>query len=141
MRTTAPDGERKHSEKFLIRRGVLQGDIFSPLCFIIALQLILLKHGDCKEGSGDGLFGLWIKSLEYADDAALSDLTVEAATKWINRITEGALKDADMEVSVPKMECMHVDSELVQHFSRVTASAADYQETGKNGLIGKCSHP
>ena len=46
-----------------------------------------------------------------------------------------------MEMSVPKTECMHVDSELVQHFSRVTASAADYWDTGKNGLIGKWSHP
>ena len=78
--TTTSDGEQKHSEKFPIRRRVVQGDIFSPLCLIIALQLILLKHGDCEEGSGDGLFGLWIKSLEYADDAALTDLTVKAAT-------------------------------------------------------------
>ena len=46
-----------------------------------------------------------------------------------------------MEVSVPKTECMHVDSELVQHYARVTVNKADYQDTGKDGLITKWAHP
>ena len=50
--------------------------------------MILRTYGDCVEGSSLGLFGLYIKSLEYADDDALVDLTIEAATARINRITE-----------------------------------------------------
>ena len=60
-----------------------------------------------------GLFGLMIKSLEYADDAALIDRTAEKSTEIINRFTEGSVEAADMVVSVEKTECMHVDSELV----------------------------
>ena len=37
-----------------------------------------------------------------------------------------------------KTECMHIDSELVQHFSRVTVDSSDYDDTG---LISKWSHP
>ena len=41
VRVTASDGEKIHSEHFPIRRGVVQGDIFSPLCFIISLCVLL----------------------------------------------------------------------------------------------------
>ena len=41
VRVTAIDGEKIHSEHFTIRRGVVQVDIFSPLCFIIALCVLL----------------------------------------------------------------------------------------------------
>ena len=34
-----------------------------------------------------------------------------------------------MVVSVEKTECMHVDSELVHHFSRISVGEADYSDT------------
>ena len=61
-----------------------------------------------------GIFGLMIKSLEYADDAALIDRTAENSTERINQFTEGSVEAADMVVSVEKTEWMHVDSELVR---------------------------
>ena len=76
-----------------------------------------------------GIFGLMIKSLEYADDAALIDRTAEKSTERINRFTEGSVEAADMVVSEEKTECMHVDSELVQHFSRISVGEADYNDT------------
>ena len=121
-----------------MRRGVVQGDIFSPLCFIIALTVLLTRHGECAEGSAIDLFELFIKNLEFADDAALVDLTLSAAAERLNRFTAGAIEDADMEVSVPKIECMHIDSELVQHFSRVTVGEEDYDD---ETLVEKWSHP
>ena len=57
-----------------------------------------------------GLFGLMIKSLEYAGDAALIDRTVEKSTERINRFTEGSVEAADMVVSVENNEFMHVYS-------------------------------
>ena len=44
--TTVPDidGKTTSSATFRINRGVLQGDITSPLYFILALELILRKH-------------------------------------------------------------------------------------------------
>ena len=76
-----------------------------------------------------GMFGLLIKSLEYTDDAALIDRTSEKSTERINRFTEGSVEAADMVVSVEKTKCMHVDSELVQHLSRIYVGEADYSDT------------
>ena len=47
-----------------------------------------------------GLFGLLIKSLEYADNALVIDRTAEKSTERINRFTEGSVEAADMVVSV-----------------------------------------
>ena len=52
-----------------------------------------------------GMFGLLIKPLEYADDAALIDRTEEKLTERIKRFTEGSVEAAGMVVSVEKTEC------------------------------------
>ncbi len=39
LRLQLRGGERLHSDRVSVNRGVLQGDIFSPLCFITAFQL------------------------------------------------------------------------------------------------------
>ena len=49
-----------------------------------------------------------IDCLEYADDAALIDTLSEFATQRISTLEEGALKSADMVISRPKTEVMHV---------------------------------
>ena len=50
VRVTDNAGKRVYSKPFPIRRGVVQGGIFSPLCFIIALELIMRRHsGACQE--------------------------------------------------------------------------------------------
>ena len=107
----------------------MQGDIFSPLCFIIALCVLLERFCGVPDDLAVSLFGLLIKSLEYADDAALIDRTAEKSTERINRFTEGSVEAADMVVSVEKTYCMHDDSELVQHFSRISVGEADYSDT------------
>ena len=49
--TTAPDTDGKVDKSgiFLIRRGVLQGDITSPLYFILALDLLLYIHDNSSD--------------------------------------------------------------------------------------------
>ena len=44
MRLRLPSGETLCSEPFLIRRGVIQGDIFSPQCFTLGLVRIFRLH-------------------------------------------------------------------------------------------------
>ena len=43
-----------------------------------------------------------------------------------------------MVVSLEKTECMHVDSELVQHFSRISVGEADYSDTSLCQNLGTC---
>ena len=78
----------------------MQGDIFSPLCFIIALCVLLERFCGVPDDCAGGLFFLLIKSLGYSDGAALIDRTVEKSTERINRFTEGSVEAADMVVSV-----------------------------------------
>ena len=49
VRVRKGNGEEVFSESFDVRRGVVQGDIFSPLCFIIALARVMELH-DTKLG-------------------------------------------------------------------------------------------
>ena len=43
-KVSSTDGAEVKSKPFPIRRGVVQGDITSPLYFILSLELILKKH-------------------------------------------------------------------------------------------------
>ena len=105
VRVTAADGSVVLSEEFPVNRGVLQGDIFSPLCFIVALEAIMRKHGG--EGTMSAV-GVLLDRLEYADDAALVDEDCEKASERLTRLDRGAKLDADMEISAPKSEAMFV---------------------------------
>ena len=72
--TTAPgvDGKQVKSEIFQVRRGVVQGDITSPLYFILALDYLFHLH-DNVTGKGVTFGDILIHTLGYADDAALAD--------------------------------------------------------------------
>ena len=62
------------SEPFNIERGVLQGDIFSPVCFIAELDRIFRLYDHVNPGMtvGTGAHSARAK-FEYADDAAPID--------------------------------------------------------------------
>jgi hypothetical protein len=103
VRVRTPAGEEVLSEKFSVNRGVIQGDVFSPLCFIVALESIMRSHG----GTGSvSVRGVPIDRLEYADDAALVDRDSATASERVSRLCIGASHDADMDISAPKSEAM-----------------------------------
>ena len=111
--TTVPasDGRKVKSDVFGIRRGVVQGDITSPLYFILALELILRRH-DAIAGKGASLGSTTLHSLGYADDVALIDqgdqVGIQRATARVTGIANGSRDDTDMEISVPKTKVLHV---------------------------------
>ena len=82
-KVASTDGSEVMSSPFPIRRGVVQGDITSPLYFILALELILKRH-DVATEKGAVLGGERICTLGYADDAVLLDSRLETST---NRVT------------------------------------------------------
>jgi len=103
VRVTTPGGEEVFSSPFPVNRGVIQGDIFSPLCFIVALEAIMRDHGGAGTVSA---LGVLIDRLEYADDAALIDADAEQATIRVSRLCAGAEHEADMRISAPKSEVL-----------------------------------
>ena len=106
VRVSPPGGgDKVHTDPFPVDRGVIQGDIFSPICFIIALEHLMRLSDD---GGTMTVLGVLISKLEYADDAALVSKDCEEATARVTRIAVEAKERADMEVSVPKTEYMLV---------------------------------
>ena len=101
------DGQTVFSKSFNIRRGVVQGDITSPIYFILALELILELH-DRHPNKGINLGDTRIHTLGYADDAALLDYDIGTASSRVTTISQGSRQDADMVISVPKTKGMHV---------------------------------
>ena len=67
--TQGADGKQIKSDIFSIDRGVLQGDVTSPLFFILALELILRKYDAAGPGKGISimihLLGSPIPNLSY----------------------------------------------------------------------------
>ena len=68
------DGKNIRCEIFQIARGVLQGDVTSPLYFIMDLELILRRHDPASPGQGVPLADTLIRLLGYADDVAAAEL-------------------------------------------------------------------
>ena len=100
------DNRQVLSAKFPINRGVVQGDIVSPLYFILALELIFRRHD--RGDKGIRLGECKVHTLGYADDAALLDNKLHNATARVTSISNGSREDADMQISIKKTEVMHV---------------------------------
>ena len=98
------------SNTFDISRGVLQGDIFSPVAFIAGLWRIFGTHDDPNAGIvvGTAPNQVKIKALEYADDAALLDNDTSESTVRVSSVSRGSRNDAAMVISVPKTKVMHI---------------------------------
>ena len=101
------DGKKIFSDVFPIRRGVVQGDITSPIYFVLALELILRTH-DRHARRGVDFGGQRVHTLGYADDAALIDSDRSVATTRVTDIAQGSREDADMHINVTKTKVMAV---------------------------------
>ena len=102
------------SNPFNISRGVLQGDIFSPVAFIAGLWRIFATHDSPNAGIvlGTAPHTVKVSSLEYADDAGLLDATVTEASTRMTAISLGSREDAAMIISVPKTKAMHIHKSI-----------------------------
>ena len=96
------------SSAFPVRRGVVQGDIFSPVCFILALEGVF--RGMKLSGEAGVRLGLGqlLRKLEYADDAALPTGSTQEASEAVTELARAATALADMSVNVSKTEYMVV---------------------------------
>ena len=114
IRIMKPNGEHEISEGFDISRGVLQGDIFSPVAFIVGLMHIFALHDMPGSGVEVGMppYHITVSSLEYADDAGLIDDNVQQASARLSSISSGSRNDAAMDISIPKTKAMHIHEQV-----------------------------
>ena len=103
------DGTSVMSKPFAVNRGVIQGDITSPIYFTLALELILKRY-DVNPHRGVQFQGQQVHTLGYgyADDAALLDDNIDVAADRVSSIVFGSTRDADMQINTDKTEVMHV---------------------------------
>ena len=108
VRLRLPSGETLCSEPFPVRRGVIQGDIFSPQCFTLGLDRIFRLHDIAGQGIGGPFLGdVTASKLEYADDVGLLDWTAAEASERVSALARGLRTSASMEMSAPNRKaCM-----------------------------------
>ena len=108
VRIQEASGERKLSREIAIRRGAIQGDIPSPVYFLVALDRLLKEHGGTAENGIQLTPELILNDLEYADDAGLADKNVELGSPRITNLDTKANEEAGMSISVPKTKVQHI---------------------------------
>ena len=107
VRLQEPGGHRSYSRNISIKRGVIQGDIPSPVCFLVALDKLLKDHGMLDMGI-TLTHNLSISELEYADDAAIPCINVGIATDRLTHLDHHAKSEAGMAISIPKTKVQHI---------------------------------
>ena len=97
------------SEPFPVRRGVIQGDIFSPQCCTLGLDRMIRLHDIAGQGIGGPSLGdVTASKLEYTDDVGLLDWTAAEASERVSALASGSRASASMEMSALKSKGMHV---------------------------------
>ena len=104
------NGRTIYSERFKVRRGVVQGDIISPVFFVLAMEQIFRLH----DNEGDGITmgnHLNIGVLGYAHDAALMSASTEVMSKRVTEVSVGSKVDADMIINKKKTKTLQVEKQ------------------------------
>ena len=125
-RVRSTDGEFIYSGSFNIGRGVIQGDIISPILFIIALDQLMQEYDKDSEGVKCGRI-LKLKILGYADDAALIDGEVNSMTRRLTSIADASEAQTDMKMNMAKTFTQHV---FKRDEIKVTSAEAAAAEAG-----------
>ena len=133
VRIRQPSGDNMLSDPFNIERGVLQGDIFSHVCFITGLDRIFRLHDVANSGMvvGEAESAILVNKFEYADDAALVDENAALASTRVTALATGSVTDAAMVISIKKSKAMHVHKP-------VRVDATTEADVATLGLSHKC---
>jgi adenylate kinase family enzyme len=108
VRLQEPGGEKSYSRNVAVNRGVIQGDIPSPICFLVALDKLLKDHGNPPNTGIQVTDTLHLADLEYADDAAMPDKDASIATNRLTNFNEKANSEAGMSINIPKTKVQHI---------------------------------
>ena len=124
-RVNGTDGKYVYSGSFDIGRGVIQGDIISPVLFILALDALVQQYDEVHgKGFKCGRI-LRLDVLGYADDVALISANVDDMTRRLTAIANASRDNADMNVSIPKTFTQHVHRRGKLKVTKAEAKAAE----------------
>ena len=133
-RIRSVDGKVYISKTFDVKRGVIQGDIISPILFILALDQLVQQVDTGGEGVSVGTIRE-LRVLGYADDAAMAEYSADQLSERLTEFADKALSETDMKVKLSK-----TFSQIVQQQEAVdTATAAEIEEQEKQYKF-KCSY-
>ena len=128
------------SEPFEIKRGVVQGDIVSPLCFIIALQAIFLQ---CDDDPRHGIVlqpgtpqAVRVKSMKYADDVGLLSYTTKESSDRITAIDNASYSLGTLKAHKVKSEHMPI---MAAGVFDTAVSETDIKEANFEHVCPHCS--
>ena len=123
VRVNGTLGKKLFSELFNIERGVVQGDIASPVLFILALDLLIQTYDKTGNGVKCGK-ELTIRTLGYADDAALAEGKAKDMTKRLTALADASVGEADMTIRLDKTFTHHVQAQEKRKVTEAEALAA-----------------
>ena len=106
-------GKKIFSTVFGIDRGVVQGDIVSPILFILALDQLIQTYDIAGTGVRCGQ-ELTYRVLGYADDAALVEERIEEMSLRLTQLADASVAQAGMYVRMDKTFTHHVRDQVAQ---------------------------
>lgn len=101
------DGKTLLSKAFEICRGVIQGDIISPIFFILALDQLMQAYDTKGTGIKVGTIRK-MRVLGYADDCTMLTTNTDIMTARLTTFADASLHEADMKVKPSKTFSQHV---------------------------------
>ena len=126
VRVNGSNGKRIYSAAFNIGRGVIQGDIISPILFILALDQLVRTHDVHGTGYNCGHY-LNVRLLGYADDMTMLEPEVDDMTIRLTALADGAKQDADMQVKMAKTFSQHVAKRSKAKLDKAVAAQVQKQ--------------
>ena len=112
VRLQCPGGKKAYSRSIPVKRGAIQGDIPSPICFLVALDKLLKDHGGLDTGI-QLTIDLMLSDLEFVDDAGLANEETESATNRLTTLNAKGDEEAGMKVSIPKQKRSTSENDLL----------------------------
>ncbi len=115
-----------------VQRSVLQGNILSPLCFIIALDRIFQRHNTSNAGVSLTP-SIRLNKLEYSGHVGFMDENATDASGRLSKLSDRANSEGGLIIAVQKSFAQHIQK--AQRVSRTTEEDIDAMD-----FIFKCDN-